>query len=62
MLSNIAKKAELVIDARSAGRFIGAEPEPRAGLRGGHIPGEAAHHDNNDFMNGLPFQDPAAYH
>jgi thiosulfate/3-mercaptopyruvate sulfurtransferase len=27
-----------VIDARSAGRFKGQEPEPRAGLRGGHIP------------------------
>jgi thiosulfate/3-mercaptopyruvate sulfurtransferase len=29
----------LVIDARSAGRFHGREPEPRPGLRGGHIPG-----------------------
>lgn len=28
-----------IIDARSAGRFRGEEPEPRAGLRGGHIPG-----------------------
>lgn len=28
-----------VVDARSAGRFAGSEPEPRAGLRGGHIPG-----------------------
>ena len=27
-----------VIDARSAGRFKGQEPEPRAGLRGGHMP------------------------
>jgi thiosulfate/3-mercaptopyruvate sulfurtransferase len=26
-------------DMRSAGRFAGTEPEPRAGLRGGHIPG-----------------------
>ena len=24
---------------RSAGRFAGEEPEPRPGLRGGHIPG-----------------------
>jgi thiosulfate/3-mercaptopyruvate sulfurtransferase len=24
---------------RSAGRFAGREPEPRPGLRGGHIPG-----------------------
>ena len=28
-----------VVDARSAGRFTGAEPEPRKGLRGGHMPG-----------------------
>jgi thiosulfate/3-mercaptopyruvate sulfurtransferase len=30
---------EQIVDARSAGRFSGADPEPRAGLRGGHIPG-----------------------
>ncbi|MBI3703458.1 MAG: 3-mercaptopyruvate sulfurtransferase [Rhizobiales bacterium] len=28
-----------VLDARSAGRFAGREPEPRAGLRSGHMPG-----------------------
>ncbi|MDX5356652.1 MAG: sulfurtransferase, partial [Rhodobacterales bacterium] len=28
-----------IIDARSPGRFAGTEAEPRAGLRGGHIPG-----------------------
>jgi thiosulfate/3-mercaptopyruvate sulfurtransferase len=28
-----------VVDARSAGRFYGREPEPRAGLRSGHMPG-----------------------
>ncbi len=28
-----------LIDARSAGRFAGSEPEPRAGLRSGHMPG-----------------------
>src|SRR5258706_16457689 len=27
-----------VIDARSAGRFKGQDPEPRTGLRGGHMP------------------------
>ena len=31
--------AEQVVDMRSAGRFAGTEPEPRSGLRGGHIPG-----------------------
>jgi thiosulfate/3-mercaptopyruvate sulfurtransferase len=28
-----------VVDARSAGRFAGRDPEPRPGLRGGHMPG-----------------------
>ncbi len=28
-----------LVDARSPGRFNGTEPEPRPGLRGGHIPG-----------------------
>ncbi|MCV2887356.1 3-mercaptopyruvate sulfurtransferase [Ruegeria aquimaris] len=28
-----------IVDARSAGRFAGTDPEPRPGLRGGHIPG-----------------------
>lgn len=29
---------ELIFDARSKGRFYATEPEPRADLRGGHIP------------------------
>ena len=28
-----------IADARSAGRFAGVDPEQRAGLRGGHMPG-----------------------
>jgi len=28
-----------IADARSPGRFAGAEPEPRAGVRAGHMPG-----------------------
>lgn len=28
-----------IVDARSAGRFAGTEPEPRPGLRSGHMPG-----------------------
>lgn len=31
--------AEQIVDMRSADRFAGREPEPRPGLRGGHIPG-----------------------
>ena len=30
---------EQIVDARSPGRFRGDEPEPRPGLRAGHIPG-----------------------
>jgi thiosulfate/3-mercaptopyruvate sulfurtransferase len=36
---NLKTGAELVLDARPAGRFTGADPEPRAGLPSGHIPG-----------------------
>ncbi len=39
VLANFASRREQVADARSAGRFLGAEPEPRTGLRPGHIPG-----------------------
>lgn len=39
MKVNLDTKAEQVLDARSASRFSGAEPEPRPGLRSGHIPG-----------------------
>src|SRR5579885_423925 len=28
-----------VVDARSAGRFAGRDPEPRPGVRSGHMPG-----------------------
>jgi thiosulfate/3-mercaptopyruvate sulfurtransferase len=39
LLANIAEPREQVVDARSAVRFAGTAPEPRPGLRGGHIPG-----------------------
>jgi thiosulfate/3-mercaptopyruvate sulfurtransferase len=39
MLANIDSKKEQVVDARAQARFDGVAPEPRAGLRGGHIPG-----------------------
>lgn len=39
MRANLSSHREQVLDARSAGRFNGTEPEPRPGLRGGHIPG-----------------------
>jgi thiosulfate/3-mercaptopyruvate sulfurtransferase len=39
MLANLESGREQVIDARAAGRFEGTVPEPRPGLRPGHIPG-----------------------
>ena len=39
MRANLVSGAAQVVDARSPGRFAGTEPEPRPGLRGGHIPG-----------------------
>lgn len=35
----LADPASAVFDARSRERFLGTAPEPRAGLRGGHMPG-----------------------
>ncbi|MCF8476977.1 MAG: sulfurtransferase, partial [Pseudolabrys sp.] len=32
-------KSVQVVDARPPGRFAGRDPEPRPGLRGGHMPG-----------------------
>lgn len=37
--ANIDGGAEQVLDARSAGRFAGTDPEPRPECRSGHIPG-----------------------
>jgi thiosulfate/3-mercaptopyruvate sulfurtransferase len=39
MRANLETKAEQVVDARSPGRFRGEEPEPRPGVRRGHMPG-----------------------
>jgi thiosulfate/3-mercaptopyruvate sulfurtransferase len=41
LMRNVAAPSELVLDARAAGRFTGAVPEPRPGMRSGHIPGSA---------------------
>jgi thiosulfate/3-mercaptopyruvate sulfurtransferase len=37
--ANIEAGREQLVDLRSSGRFQGTEPEPRPGLRGGHVPG-----------------------
>ena len=42
LLANVATGSELVLDARAAGRFSGEMPEPRPGMRSGHIPGASS--------------------
>ncbi|MGO4686022.1 3-mercaptopyruvate sulfurtransferase [Hyphomicrobium sp. 2TAF46] len=39
MKALLKKNGSQIVDARPAGRFEGSEPEPRPGLRQGHIPG-----------------------
>ncbi len=50
IIANVTSQAELVVDARAAGRFTGATPEPRAGMRSGHMPG-AANLPYTDLLN-----------
>jgi thiosulfate/3-mercaptopyruvate sulfurtransferase len=37
--ANLSGGGEQVVDARATGRFAGTTPEPRPGMRSGHIPG-----------------------
>ena len=39
LIENLTTKRQQVVDARSPARFKATEPEPRPGVRGGHIPG-----------------------
>ena len=39
VVSAIGAAGTQIVDMRPAGRFAGTEPEPRAGLRPGHVPG-----------------------
>jgi thiosulfate/3-mercaptopyruvate sulfurtransferase len=39
MKALVHDKSSIIVDARSPERFAGAAPEPRDGLRAGHIPG-----------------------
>lgn len=42
LMNNLETGAITVIDARPAGRFDGLLPEPRPGMRAGHIPGSVS--------------------
>ncbi len=49
---NLKSQTALVLDARSANRFNGIAPEPRKGLRSGHIPKSVNVPFQNVLMNG----------
>lgn len=38
VLASLDDASCVILDARSSGRFYGTAPEPRAGIRGGHMP------------------------
>ena len=60
MLTIVGTASELVLDARATGRFNGTAPEPRKGVRGGHMPG-AVSLPYSDLLNGDgTFRDAAA--
>ncbi len=44
VLNAIANSGHQIADARSPARFHAREPEPRAGMRGGHMPGASNVH------------------
>ncbi|MCB9993730.1 MAG: 3-mercaptopyruvate sulfurtransferase [Hyphomicrobiaceae bacterium] len=39
VLQSLQDGSRQIVDVRPAGRFAGVDPEPRPGLRGGHMPG-----------------------
>ena len=39
VMAAVKDKSAQIVDARSPARFLAQEPEPRAGVRGGHMPG-----------------------
>jgi thiosulfate/3-mercaptopyruvate sulfurtransferase len=62
-VTQVAAAAKLgdhaIIDARSPGRFSGDEPEPRAGLRSGHIPGAVNVHYRTLLLDDGTMKSPA---
>jgi thiosulfate/3-mercaptopyruvate sulfurtransferase len=60
VLANLESRAELVLDARSADRFYARVPEPRAGVRGGHIPGSRNLPYTELLVDGQSMREPEA--
>ena len=55
VLSAIDSGKHKIIDVRSSGRFHATEPEPRKGLRGGHIP-SSINIPFNQFLDGQVYK------
>jgi thiosulfate/3-mercaptopyruvate sulfurtransferase len=55
----LSERSHQVVDVRSAARFSGRAPEPRPGLRSGHMPG-ALNLPWNDLIEGTRLMDRAA--
>lgn len=52
VLAKIEDQKSITVDARSLGRFNGTSPEPRQGLRSGHIP-NSCHLFFEDVLDGI---------
>ncbi|MXQ06524.1 3-mercaptopyruvate sulfurtransferase [Alphaproteobacteria bacterium GH1-50] len=63
-VTQVARASKLgdheILDARAPGRFAGAEPEPREGLRAGHIPGSKNVHYRTLLNDDGTMKGPAA--
>jgi thiosulfate/3-mercaptopyruvate sulfurtransferase len=58
--ANIQQQRELLLDARSADRFFARVPEPRPGMRGGHVPGSRSLPYNELLQDGETLLPPEA--
>jgi thiosulfate/3-mercaptopyruvate sulfurtransferase len=58
--ANLTDGRELVLDARSADRFYGRVPEPRPGVRSGHVPGSRSLPYTTVLADGETMLPPAA--
>ena len=59
VMGMVKDKSAQLVDARSPGRFSGSEAEPRAGVRGGHMPGAANVHFRSLLTPDGTFKPPA---